>query len=386
MTENRTGIYGILYDTPARGGRYLGRVPVGSFNCESLAVGGCWSSSFGNSFNLQQAEDWYEFGLARQMKFFDHENAWFWEGFINKVTVNAGDISEVRGPLLDIGNRVTATYTPRDFSVYPPVDGSQTVTTILEDAFSQSNYGIIEQTVSAGTCPEDVAIKVQAQYLQENSLPKTSGQVSISPGNSQAPMVTIELLGKVHMMTRYIYDNTSNGLSYLSDKIKDILGYDPNGIISTDYKYIEENVYLVNDLEDKLRFAWDILSELLTLGNDVDDNRRLFGLYEDGIAIYQTMPSTPSYTYRLGGHQAIYDYNMQSAMVYPWRVKPGKWVNVPDFLIGRSIPSTSLYGDPRNHFIESVRYTAPYTIDLSGGQNSRLSQMLAKITYSGGIY
>lgn len=381
-----TGIYGMLYETPSRGGRHIGRVPLGDFGFESLAIGGCWAAYLGNSFDIQQAEDWYEFGLAREMKFFDHENAWVWEGFVNKVTINAGDISEVRGPLLDIANRVTATYTPRDFSVFPPVDYSQTQTTIMEDISSQQTYGVIEQTVSAGTCPDDVAIKVQTQYIQENSLPRTGGQVSITPGSAQAPMVTLELLGKVHFMTRYIYDNTSNGLSYLSDKIKAILGYDPNGIISTDYKYIEDNFYLVNDLEEKLRFAWDILSEMLTIGNDINDNRRLFGLYEDGVAIYQSMPVTPSYIYRLGGPQALYDYNMQSAMIYPWRIKPGKWITVPDFLIGRNVLSTSLYGDPRNHFIESVKYSAPRTVDLSGGQNSRLAQMLAKISYSGGIY
>jgi hypothetical protein len=186
---------------------------------------------------------------------------------------------------------------------------------------------------------------------------------------------------------RYIYDNSSQGISYLSDKLIDILGYDPNGIISTNYNFVEINQYLVNDLEEKLRFAWDIVSELLTLGNDVNDDRRIFGLYEDAVAKYETMPSEIAYVYRLGSStQAITDYNVEGAIIRPWRVQPGKWLTVPDFLIGRIVPSASLYGDPRNHFIESVRYTAPYTIDLSGGASDRLSQMLAKISYSGGIY
>jgi hypothetical protein len=70
----------------------------------------------------------------------------------------------------------------------------------------------------------------------------------------------------------------------------------------------------------------------------------------------------------------------------PWMVRPGQWINVPDFLIGRNIPSTALNGDPRNKFIDSVRFTAPYTVDISGGANDTLSQMLTKISYSGGIY
>lgn len=380
------GVYGMIYDTQARGGKFLDRLDLDSFSCEWLAVGGCWQASLSRSMNLQNAEDWYEKGLGREIKFFDQDGAWVWEGKVNKVSVNAGDITEVRGPLLDIVNRANCTYTPRDFSVYPPVDGSQTQTTILEDTLSQAQYGIVENVVSAGTCPEDTAVKVQAQYLNENALPKTEGQLSISPGSSQNPTVSIELIGKVQFMQRYIYEDTSTALSYLSDKIIAILAADPNNYISSNVNFIEENQYLVNDLEDKLRFAWDVMSELLTLGNDVNDNRRIFGLYENGVARYETMPTDIAYVYRLAGPQVITDYNIEGAIIRPWRIRPGRWITIPDFLIGRKIPSTSLYGDPRNHFIESVKYTAPYQVDLSGGQTSRLAQMLAKITYSGGIY
>jgi hypothetical protein len=379
---SHVGIYGVIYEA----GRKVGRIDLDTFGFEKIAVGGCWAASLSLSLNLQRAEDWYENGLAREIKFFDNEGAWIWEGIVNKVTLNAGDISEVRGPLLDIANRVTVTYTPRDFSVYPPVDGSQTSTTITENEYSQQLYGIIEQVISAGTCPDDTAIKVQTQYLQENAIPKTSGEVSITPGSSQAPVVSLELIGKVQFMARYIYDSTSNGLSYLSDKLIAILGYDPNSYILANYSWIEENQYLVNDLEDKLRFAWDIVSELLTLGNDTDDNRRLFGIYENGRPVYNTMPNEIDYIYRISSNQEIRNYKITSEIIRPWRVQPGKWINVADFLIGRNIFSTSLYGDPRNHFIESVKYTAPYTINLSGGSISRLSQMLAKITYTGGIY
>jgi hypothetical protein len=155
------GIYGMIYDTPARGGRFLGRMDVDGFGFESLAVGGCWTANLSRAMSLVNAEDWYENGLAREIKFYDNEGAWVWEGIVNQISINAGDITEVRGPLLEISNRVTCTYTPRDFSVFPPVDGSQTATTILEDLDSQSRYGIIEQVVSAGACPEETAIKVQ---------------------------------------------------------------------------------------------------------------------------------------------------------------------------------------------------------------------------------
>lgn len=367
------------------GETFIGSMEIENLSFENLAVGGCWAASFSKAMSLQAAEDWYESGLGRTIKFYDQYTDWVWEGFVNKVTINPGDNSEVRGPLLDVKNRTSSTYTPRDFSVFPPVDGSQTSTTIVEDDKSQKLYGILEGVVGAGATPKENAEKVRDLYLLENSIPKTTGQISISPGDSKTPTVTIELLGFVHWLMVFIYENTSNTTGYLSDKIKDILGYDPNGIISTQYKYIEENLYLVNDLETKQRYAWDVLTELLSVGNDSNDDRRLFGIYENKVAKYNVKPTDIKYEYKLGDRQVVKEYNSQT-IVRPWAIKPGNWITVPDFLIGRNIVSTNLNKDPRNKFIESVKYTSPYSVDLSGGQTDRLSQMLAKITYTGGIY
>jgi len=383
---SKTGIYGLVYDAPSRGGNNLGRIEAENFSFETLAVGGCWSASLSKSMPIAIAEDWYEQGLGRVIKFYDESGVWVWEGFVNTVTVNAGDISEVRGPLMAIVNRANCTYTPRDFSVYPPVDGSQTITTIVEDELSQNNYGIIEGIVSAGTCPEETAIKVQTRYLNENSIPKTTSTISISPGSAQVPTVTIELLGNVNFLMRYIYDLPGvSTMSFLSDKIIDILSADVNGIISTNYNYIEENLYLVNDTEDKLRYAWDIISELLSIGNDTDDTRRIFGIYESGLAKYNSIPTTIMYEYQLGWKQEV-RLSSSGIVVRPWLIQPGQWITIPDVLIGRNVPSTNLNSDPRTYFIESVQYTAPYSVSLSGGQTDRLSQILAKITYTGGIY
>jgi hypothetical protein len=55
-------------------------------------------------------------------------------------------------------------------------------------------------------------------------------------------------------------------------------------------------------------------------------------------------------------------------------------------MIGRILNSTDLFGDPRNKFIENVTFSAPWTVGLSGTPYETLPQMIAKITYSGGIY
>lgn len=380
------GIYAQVYSPHSQGEQMLDdHFEIENLTAESLAVGGFWSASTSKPMTLNNAEEWYDHGLGRVFNFLDHEGFLVWRGFANSITLNSGAISEVRGPLLDVINRVQATYTPRDFSVYPPVDRSQTTTIINQDDFSIAKYGVLQGVVQGGTCPDDVAEKIRDRALAEMRIPKTTNQFSLTPGSAETPTVSIELYGNIRWMTKYIYDNPTDSLSYLSDKIKAVLAYDPNGIISTDYSRIIDNLYLVNDLEVKLRYAWDVISELLSIGSDSDDTRRILGMYENDQIIYSGIPTSIDYQYSFGKEQEVSLYNTDS-LVYPWRVRPGKWIAINDFLIGRNIVSSNLFGDPRNKFIERVQFSTPYGIDVSGGDISKLTQMVSKVTYSGGIY
>jgi len=379
------GLYAHIYSPKIQGEKLLNdQFELFNLDCETLAVGGFWAANTQRPMLLPLAEDWFENSLGRVINVFANDGFLVWRGFVNSVSINAGAVTEVRGPLIETRTRMQAVYTPRDFSVYPPVDGSQTTTVVTQDDESVERYGAWDGVISAGTCPDDVALKVRNLALTKMKFPKTTSNLSIAPGNTQEPSVGLELLGNVHWLTAYIYDNLSNGLSFLSDKLKAVLTYDPNNIVSSDYTGIEDNLYLVNDLEDKLRYAWDIVSEMLTIGGGSDDNRRIFGLYEQDRPLYSSIPNAIEYEYDLVTNQVR--SVAQGEVLPPWAVRPGKWITIPNLLAGRKIESTGLNGDPRNKFIESVRYSVPYTLDLSGGETDRLSQMLAKITYTGGIY
>lgn len=383
------GLYAEIYSPFVQGEQYIGRIDRFSGYSHGInSIGGFWDAQITKDFPMLRAEDWYEFGLGRVIRVFDHRNILAWKGFVNQVSLSAGSTTEVHGPLMDVRNRVSATYTPRDFSVYPPVDGSQTVTLITEDTLSQEKLGILEEVISVGSTDETTANLARDRYLNENSLPKTTGTLNVTPGNAQTPTVTLDLLGDVHWLMHYVYENTSaTTTSYLSDKIIDILTADPNGIIATDYTQIDSNAYLVPDLELKQRMAWDVLTELIALGDGVTDGRSIFGIYDDSSrAYYNAIPTTIEYEHKLSNPRQVITTYGNTQIILPWMVRPGKWIQVPDFLIGRNIQSTALNGDPRNKFIDSVKFSAPYTVDLSSGANDTLSQMLAKISYSGGIY
>lgn len=383
----KKGVYCSVYSPTVMGQKYLGNIRhFESLNCESQAVGGFWACDITLNLSYQMADDWYENGLGRIIKVFDHQGATAWEGFVNQVTLSTGSSTEVRGPLLSTVNRVSATYTPRDFSVYPPVDGSQTVTLITEDLVSQQKFGIIEDVVSAGTTTEATAIKARDRFLAENRYPKTTSDISIAPGNANSLTVTLNLLGKVHWLTVFVYDQPLPGTSFLSDKVKDVLTAEPNNALSSDYSYILDNLYLVDDVENKMRKGWDVLSELLSLGDAGTDARYLLGIYENGLPYFNAIPTTIEYIYKLSNPRQVINRYVGGGLVYPWNIRPGKWITISDLLLGRKVPSTNLDQDPRNKFIESVRFSSPWSVDMSGGSTDRLSQMLAKVTYSGGMY
>lgn len=374
-----------VYEPLVKGGEWIESITeqVSSYSHETLAIGGFWTAQIVINLPLIEAEDWFSEGLGRRIVIRNPAGLIVWEGFVDKITIGAGTLTETRGPLMEVGNRVSAVYTPLDVSVYPPVSGTTTITTISEDTASQALYGILEKVIGAGSTPLENAEKVREVYLLENAIPQTSGGLNITPGSSQSAVITLDCLGYIHWLLAYIFNDATAGYDFLSDKIIAVLAGDPNGFVSSNTDYIEANSYLTPTLENQNRFAWDILKELITLGNDTDDTRRIFGVYEERIAVYASQPQTAEYHHRLTDPGQVIT-TPEGELIYPWDIRPGKWIFVPDFLVGYSIPA-SLGDDPRAAFLESVRYSTAWGLTLTSGANSRLAQVLAKITYSGGF-
>lgn len=383
------GLYFEVSKPIVLGGDYLFTVRnFDSYSHTINAVGGFWNASLGIPVLESVAEDWYEGGLGRQIHVKNQFNRTVWKGFVNSITVTAGSQTVSRGPLFDIANRALCIYTPRIFLPdAPPLDGTTQPTPLQDYPESQAQYGIIEKSVAGGACPDDLAIKIRDAYLAANRLPKATGDFSIA-GQGQTVGLSFELLGNVHWLTVYPFNNLTEGVVTAYDKLIQVL--DANtpinpGTVSTDYFYIEDNAYPVNQLEDKDRYAWDVIQEILTFGNDVDDLRRILGVYEDNRVHYNNIPTTIGYEYKLSWQkQKIIDYNSR-AFIYPWDIRPGKWIFVSDWLIGRE-KASPIYLDKRCKFVESVSFSAPYTVGIQGSPYDTLSQMLAKITYTGGIY
>lgn len=350
-----------------------------SYQHEIRALGGYWTGTFTLKDRLTRIEDWLDRGLGRHIVTRDDALNVIWEGFVNRVSANLGPLSVVRGPLLEIANRVACVYSAIDATTSPPTLGLRVKTSTTNDTPSQAKYGIVQVLLSAAGMTATEAAQVRDTYLAEHVEPETSKSLSL--GNTSEPSVTIECCGYVRWLDAYIFNQTAaTGTQDLDEKIRNILTADPNDVISTDYSRIAANTLAVPKYENDDMRAWSLIKALVAEG-DASDNRYLFGIYQDRQAVYAAAPTTIAYQQRLADPEQRFE-TLAGGIVKPWNILPGKWLFFPDLLIGKSQPA-DLREEPRAMFIESVTYSAPWGLSLSGGKLSAVDQRLARLGLAG---
>ena len=376
--ESASGIGVNFYQSPIQGGGFIDRYhDVINYTHTIQAFGGFDTCSFGVVESLSDLEDWFENGLGRIVRVFSETGSPMWEGFVDRVILSEGGLEVSRGPLLDIGNKVNVWYSSFDFGATPPIPGIRKETVAGDALESQAKYGIVYKIMSAAGVSDTNAVQLRNTYLIENSLPIVTSTYSFSniPYSLQ-----IECRGFAHWLT-YPYNKLTAGFTTLSAKIIDLLGADPNSLISTDYSHIQTNTYILPFWEIDEQPAIGILKGLIALG-DASENRYLFGIYEDRVAYYNVVPSSVEFFMRLGDpNRNVIDTH--GSVIEPWQMRPGKWVCFTNFMPGFTPEGLTLREDPRNMFIESVEFTAPNQLALVGGKTTKLEQKLARYGLAG---
>lgn len=367
---------------------------ISTYGHEIAADGGYKSAAITISANIRDIEDWVDRGLGRDVIVYSPEGLVIWNGFVNEIMGNFGFLQVKRGPLMNIANRVSVVYTPYvDITAEEPTTGETTETTIVEDDDSQTRYSIIEAVVNGGTLmddatycgdgcvPENEAEELRDAYLAEYKNPETSHTISPSQGGEVS--LTLNCLGYIEWLSHYVYNKESDLTVQVPTKIMQVLAADPNSMFSTDYKYISSTAsYLVltPELENQNKMAKSVIDEMVALG-DANDNRTLFGIYNDRKAHYSAIPTEVEYQMQVQSRD-MKIFSTGQNIVQPWNVSAGKWIRLIDFMPGRVLPS-ELRLDPRNVFIETVRYDAPYGLQVQGSRVSTVKQLMAKRGVSG---
>ena len=183
------------------------------------------------------------------------------------------------------------------------------------------------------------------------------------------------------MLELFTYSTTTTGTRAYSDRIQDALGADPNSIFSTDYTGITTNSATVPYYDNDDRTAWQIIKGIISKG-DTSYNRYTFGIYQDRKAFYDAAPTSIEYYHKLSDNKQRIE-TAGGVEIKPWDVLPARWLQISDWLIGRTPPTTDFRQDPRNMFVESVQYTAPWGLSISGNKIDTLPQILGQLGLTG---
>lgn len=380
--HSQAGMSWLVHAPLAEGGAYLFDLSssIASWSHTSQADGGYWAARAGLAGKQVDLEGWIERGLGRRIIAYDPELLVVWDGFVNAVNLNLGGLTYKLGPLLSIANYAYAVYSTVDTSVSPPAVGVRAVTAVQQSAASVAKYGRIEKVLSMGGATAANAAQLVLTYLNENAWPEATQ--TVTPGAGNAPAVSLELCGHTRWLETYHYNTTGTGTTTSRARIIAAMGASPSITFSTDYGEMDANATAIPTEDASDKTAWDAIKAAVAPGDPADNARYTFGIYDNLKARYKKMPTEVEYVYHLaGGSQEI--ETPTGARVRPWDVRPAKWLFVPDFLIGRVVEGTPTRQDPRNIFIESVTFTAPYGISINGGKVATLPQALAKLGLAG---
>jgi len=294
--------------------------------------------------------------------------------------LSLGALSITRGPLLSIANRCRVVYSTigYDAVTFEPILGIRAVTPVTDDADSQARYGVVEKVVSAGGLTAAIAAQVRDSYLAAYKDPMTTERL----GQSGGQQAVIHCLGYRSFLEAFSYYNAAPAADTqdLSVKIADILDADPNGLFASTNADVTENTTTTDEQDDQYRIAWGIIKSLVAEG-DAAYSRYTFGVYDDRRVVYEPAETDLTYQLRLSDAGQRIE-TLSGALVRPWDVKPGKWLFLPDFLVGRT-QSDDLQKDPRNIYIESVKFTAPYSMEIQGGHTDTILQVLRRMGLGG---
>lgn len=358
---------------------------LGRWSHTIQADGGYWEAQADIEGGLAVAEDWLAAGLGRHVECYSGAQI-IWEGFVNRVSARFGAVSAEVGPLMDITNRVRVYYRTLSINVTPPIPSYPAKTALADDDDSQAKYGVLEAHLGAGETTATAAALHRDLYLAEHKSSRPTHDLSL-PAGAGPVSVQLELLGYVHLLKRYAYNQTATGGTVtIPDKIADILAANPNAaIFSANYSLFDSNATVVPQIENENRPALEIINDHVSLG-DANNSRYIFGIYAGRTARYQAVsasgnPTNITYYHLLReGVSAITDAG--DATVPPWEIQAGKWIETPDLFAGqREIGDIRL--SAKTQFIESVRFATPNSLEINGQRIYRLPQFLARLGLGG---
>ena len=321
-----------------------------------------------------EIEHWLQQGLCAHVRVEDESASRIWEGFVDEIAIRIGGYSLSLGPVMDIANSVRVEYTRQDTVSSTTNQREQRFTAPAENTQSEQRFGALTKFLSGGTLPTTAANQMRNLYLAEKAWPKGYQTLSIGSGAGDMIDILFKCVGyyaRLDVPARWSASGTVN----LSDKIITIVGYEKNGLFTGAQLDVATNTTQVPAGEQESCTLWELLVGMLPY-SDASFNRYTFGVYENRRVIYAPTPTEIAYVSDLveGTQQVRTPTGVRLA---PWQIKPAQWIFFSSLRGARDI-SADLRQDPRAAFIETVRFTAPDKLEISGGPADSLPQMMGR--------
>ena len=343
---------------------------ISNYSHTITAFGGYDTAQIQVRIKRVELEEYLTRIIGSNIKVQSGESDQIWEGFINEISLtyidSGADITV--GPIMDIANKVLVRYS--DY-----VTGVPGVTTYANDILSQTRYGIFTKVLNSASVSATNAANIRDHYIRDNKFPAYNITLS---NQSDVLSVTLNCLGYIHLLSTYVYNNSNVGTYTVREKIIETLQAHPGSLFNRS-GLIGTNALSVDRVEDEDRLAIDVIKELVALGSATNNDRMLFGIYDDRVAIYKVVPTNVTRFYKNYKNNRFI-FNNSGGKVNMATLKPGQYIgisDIPDFISG-GIRSVAKY-----IFAESITYTAPFDLSITGTYVSTLQQKLAKLGISG---
>lgn len=334
------------------------------------------------SFDLKEEkyvlEDLFFNGLGRRVTRYSPDgNFVVWDGYISEMTLSEPGIT-LRISLKELANRASVRYVPIDTSTNPPTESAETSTTVVNDTESQSLYGIKERYFSPPKINRLTAANA-AQYasiiLDQYRRPRRSADFS---GGSSEPRLSVMCEGFIHTLEWRVYNQTAvSGADWVYVVAGTIITGVGQFIYDTDF---DTNTTQLQKYFNRDDTALNILQTAAGLGDNTD-RRWLFYVLENRILQYKAASTTIAYLRRVGDpRQQIFDTTGRP-MPY-WEIRPNNWLRNSDVLPQFLTPA-GLQDDYPSMYIESVQYSEPDSLSLTGSTGDRAQVIIARAAGQG---
>lgn len=349
---------------------------LNSYDHEIGADGGYLNATITMSLSRDDAYEWLEGGVAKEIAVYNEGQQLSWLGLVNSVNASLGSVSLNSGNLLDVVNRIRVTYQTARYDVID-YGGQERITEMTEDTNSQQFFGVLADIINGGTASDDEAAQLQAMFLAELAYLSPTQSINLLGGDADTK-VTLDCIGYYELLDKALADEQAPAELTGREIIEDVVGGAFNGLfdVLTDVESNDINVGL--DTDHGRAKVSSIVKSTVAMG-DVANNRWTAGSMLNRRFYYRPRPTSAGLVLHLSDSGFLLKDNL-GAIVHPWDAVPGKWAVIPDLSLSRGFPSTlaELDDDRRSIFVERVRYSAPYGLELTGGRLSTINQRLAK--------